>query len=134
MICCQIFSTLPQVSHWVSSLRSEELSLLKVGLTSFKAYIIYFTINLLAYFLHYISMASATWEVHPFLPFCASRFHHAQLLLKLAQEAKAPRSSSIIWYHLLWSSRAKFLILFTLFWLFRVVYHYFYMSWLFCTN
>jgi len=34
-------------------------------------------------------------EFHPLFLFGASRFHHAQLLLKLAQEAKVPRSSSI---------------------------------------
>jgi len=34
-------------------------------------------------------------EFHPLLLFSASRFHHTQLPLKLAQEAKAPRSSSI---------------------------------------
>jgi len=34
-------------------------------------------------------------EFHSLLLFSASRFHHAQLPLKLAQEAKAPRSSSI---------------------------------------
>jgi len=34
-------------------------------------------------------------EFNPLLLFSASRFHHAQLPLKLAQEAKAPRSSSI---------------------------------------
>jgi len=41
--------------------------------------------------------------------------------LELAQEARAPWSFSIIWYHELWSSRAKFLIFFILF-VFSVLY------------
>ena len=73
-------------------------------------------------------------EFHPLLLFGASMFHHAQLSLKLAQEAKAPRSSSIIWYLKLWCSRAKFLILSLCFNLSVLYTTIFYMSWLFCTD
>jgi len=48
--------------------------------------------------------------------------------LELAQEAKAPRSLSIIWYLKLWSSIAKFLIPSCFVSMFRIVYIIFYMS------
>jgi len=43
----------------------------------------------------FLEFSSYHEEFHPLLRFGDLRFHHAQLRLKLAQEAKAPRSSSI---------------------------------------
>jgi len=61
------------------------------------------------------------------------RLEYALHSLECELQAKTPRSLSIIWYLELWSSRAKFLIPSCFVSTFRVVYIFFYMSWMFST-